>query len=236
MSSVVSHHRPGRRPLRSSTAPSTVPSVNVTQAGPSQGSISDAWNSANARSAGPWWRCSPTPPGSSSSPRAAASGRPDAAVPAPRRRTRSPTRPGCRSGTPLDRSPGISAEDSSDSRARIRFRLPRTVLISPLCAMNRNGWASGQAGKVLVENRECTIATALSVRSSVRSAKNAGSCDGGQHALVDDGAAGQRGEVDAALLAGAAAVSCSIRLRPGRSSGPGRCRRAGCRPRGRGRR
>ena len=49
MSSVVSHQRPGRRPLRSSTAPSTVPSVNVTQAGPSHGSISEAWNSAKPR-------------------------------------------------------------------------------------------------------------------------------------------------------------------------------------------
>ena len=52
VSSLVSHQRPGRRPLRSSTAPSTVPSVKVTQAGPSHGSISDAWNSAKPRMAG----------------------------------------------------------------------------------------------------------------------------------------------------------------------------------------
>ncbi len=67
------------------------------------------------------------------------------------------------------RSPGISRDDNSASRARIRFRLPRTVLISPLCAMKRKGCASGQAGKVFVENRECTMASALSVRSSVMS-------------------------------------------------------------------
>ena len=35
--SRVRHHRPGRRPLRSSTAPTTVPSVNATLAGPSHG-------------------------------------------------------------------------------------------------------------------------------------------------------------------------------------------------------
>ena len=52
------------------------------------------------------------------------------------------------------------------------------VLISPLCAMNRYGWASGQLGKVLVENRECTSAIALSVRASVRSGKKAGSWSG----------------------------------------------------------
>ena len=32
------------RPLRSSTAPTTVPSVKATLAGPSHGSITDAWN------------------------------------------------------------------------------------------------------------------------------------------------------------------------------------------------
>ena len=42
--SAVRHQRPGRRPLRSSTAPITVPSVNATAAGPSHGSIRLAWN------------------------------------------------------------------------------------------------------------------------------------------------------------------------------------------------
>ena len=35
----------GRRPLRSRTAPTWVPSVKTTQAGPSHGSISVEWNS-----------------------------------------------------------------------------------------------------------------------------------------------------------------------------------------------
>ena len=47
------------------------------------------------------------------------------------------------------------------SRARIQFSLPVTVLISPLWAMRRKGCASGQDGKVLVENRECTMPSAL---------------------------------------------------------------------------
>ena len=33
----------------------------------------------------------------------------------------------------------------------IQLMLPRSVLISPLWARMRNGWASGQVGKVLVE-------------------------------------------------------------------------------------
>ena len=65
----------------------------------------------------------------------------------------------------------MRSEDSSASRARIQLRLPMTVLISPLWAMKRNGWESGQLGKVLVENRECTTASADATRSSTRSGK-----------------------------------------------------------------
>ena len=56
--------------------------------------------------------------------------------------------------------PSNSSVASLASRARMRLRLPLMVLISPLCAMKRNGWASGQLGKVLVENRLCTSAIA----------------------------------------------------------------------------
>ncbi|CNH05847.1 Uncharacterised protein [Mycobacterium tuberculosis] len=55
------------------------------------------------------------------------------------------------------------------SRARIQFSLPVTVLISPLCAMRRNGCASGHDGNVFVEKRECTMPRALVSRSSCRS-------------------------------------------------------------------
>ena len=38
-------------------------------------------------------------------------------------------------------------------RASAQLRFPSIVLISPLWASRRNGWASGQRGMVLVENR-----------------------------------------------------------------------------------
>ena len=77
--------------------------------------------------------------------------------------------PGVQIGKSRSRSPGITSLDSSASRARIQLRLPITVLISPLWAMNRNGCDSGQLGNVLVEKRECTTPTADSTRSSTRS-------------------------------------------------------------------
>ena len=167
--SRVCHQRPGRSPLRSSTAPTTVPSVNVTHAGPSHASISDALNCRNARRLGsidgtfshasgtisitacgtlrpPRWRSSRT---SSSDAESEASG--------------------VQIGNARLRSPGMRSVSSRASRARMRLRLPRTVLISPLCATNRNGCASGHDGKVLVENREWTMAMALRQRSSRRS-------------------------------------------------------------------
>lgn len=69
-----------------------------------------------------------------------------------------------------------SSEASWDSRAFIQLRLPLTVLISPLCATKRYGWASGQLGKVLVEKREWTSATVEAKRRSERSGKNGSSC------------------------------------------------------------
>ena len=51
-------------------------------------------------------------------------------------------------------SPVMRSLCSNASRARIQFSLPITVLISPLWAMIRYGWASGHDGNVLVEKRE----------------------------------------------------------------------------------
>ena len=62
---------------------------------------------------------------------------------------------------------------AAPARVRIQLRLPLIVLISPLWAMYRNGWASGQDGNVFVENRLCTSPIALAKRSSSRSGKNA---------------------------------------------------------------
>jgi hypothetical protein len=44
-----------------------------------------------------------------------------------------------------------TGEPRSASRAVIALRLPQRVLISPLWAIIRNGWANGQLGSVLVE-------------------------------------------------------------------------------------
>lgn len=68
------------------------------------------------------------------------------------------------------------SDASWDSRAFIQLRLPLTVLISPLCATKRYGWASGQLGNVFVEKREWTSATVVARRRSERSGKNGSSC------------------------------------------------------------
>ncbi len=63
----------------------------------------------------------------------------------------------------------IKSVASIASRARIQLRLPLIVLISPLWAAYRYGCASGQDGKVFVENRECTSARADEYLTSDRS-------------------------------------------------------------------
>src|SRR5499427_9266726 len=62
-----------------------------------------------------------------------------------------------------------SGDETEACRAAIQLTLPRSVLISPLCATMRYGWASFQDGKVLVEKRWCTSAIAEVRRGSVRS-------------------------------------------------------------------
>ena len=57
------------------------------------------------------------------------------------------------SGHILSRSGPISSDAIECRRAYIQLTLPRTVLISPLCARKRYGCASRQDGKVLVEKR-----------------------------------------------------------------------------------
>jgi hypothetical protein len=162
--------------LRSNTAPTSVPSVKVTQAGPSHGSMSEAWNCQKARSSAgmavsfshasgiimstAWGRL--RPPRWSSSRTSSKEAESDAS--------------GVQIGESRFRSPGMRALPSMASRACMRLRLPRTVLISPLWATKRKGWARGQEGKVLVEKRLWTMAMALRQRSSRRSGKNCGSC------------------------------------------------------------
>ena len=68
--------------------------------------------------------------------------------------------PGCTMGR-ISRMSPRAGEESTLSRASIQPRLPRMVLISPLCASRRKGCASPQVGKVLVLKRECTNASPL---------------------------------------------------------------------------
>ena len=59
--------------------------------------------------------------------------------------------------------------DSVASRAASHVRLPNSVLISPLWATQRIGWARGHEGNVLVEKRLCTTATWLAKAGCERS-------------------------------------------------------------------
>ena len=59
--------------------------------------------------------------------------------------------PGRTTGKTFARSSPNSSDASCDSRARIQLTLPRSVLISPLWAIIRYGWASSQLGNVFVE-------------------------------------------------------------------------------------
>ncbi len=175
-SSMVRHQRPGRNPLRSNTAPTTVPSVNVTQAGPSHGSIREAWNCQKARRAGSIVALFSHASGIIISTACGRLRPPRCSSSSTWSKDAESDDPGVQTGESRLRSPGMRVLASIASRACIRLRLPRTVLISPLCATNRNGCASGHDGKVLVEKRLCTIAMALLHRSSRRSGKNRGSC------------------------------------------------------------
>ena len=67
------------------------------------------------------------------------------------------------------RSSPSTEERQIASRACIQLMFPRSVLISPLWAIIRYGWARGHDGKVLVEKRWCTSASAESTRGSVTS-------------------------------------------------------------------
>ena len=78
--------------------------------------------------------------------------------------------PGATSGRQRSRSSPNRSDSRIASRACIQLMFPASVLISPLWALIRCGWASAQLGKVFVEKREWTIASALCSVGSRRSA------------------------------------------------------------------
>ena len=59
--------------------------------------------------------------------------------------------PGCTTGRITLSSVPKASDAMRISWLRIQFTLPRRVLISPLCASVRNGWASRHSGNVFVE-------------------------------------------------------------------------------------
>ena len=103
---------------------------------------------------------------------------------------------------------------SRPSRARIQLMLPRSVLISPLCAMKRYGCASGQDGNVFVLKRWCTSASAESHVGIGQIGEQRRDLVGRQHALVDERARREADDVEEVLLGSVRrSTSCSIRLR-----------------------
>ena len=92
-------------------------------------------------------------------------------------------------GTSLAMSAPKCGLRNLDWRARIQFTLPRSVLISPLCADIRNGCARSQRGRTLVEKRACTSASVDVEPRVAQIGVEAGELRGGEHPLVDERAA-----------------------------------------------
>ncbi len=132
----------GRRPLRSSSAPTRRPSPKTRAAGPSHASIR-----SGRRSAGP-----PSPAAAGTRvPSASSTGMPE-------RTSSSTASSSARESDPSMLTSGPAAarrrahvpRPRERRRPRIASRLDRIVLISPLCARNPNGCASAHEGNVLV--------------------------------------------------------------------------------------
>ena len=163
---VAVEHRAERVAVAEGQAGGTVPRLDEAASGSGRSP-----RARRGRRRGP-----PRRPGSSSSSRAGASGRRAPSARSARSKAAESETPSSISGRQSARSSPNSSEESTASRARIQLTLPRTVLISPLWAIIRSGWASSQLGAVLVEKREWTIAKVLASERSRRSGKNCGSC------------------------------------------------------------
>ena len=215
--SAVSDQAAGRSPLRSSSAPTRRPSLNTNAPGPSHGATNPATRRRNAATAGCGVRRRAVASGTSAS-RALSSDQPVAtSSSSASSRDRESLTPGESRG-PAARSRSAASRrrlgmPASSRRPRTASRFPRTVLISPLCATNANGWASDQTGDVLVAYRWWNIANGTSIgRAEVR--EQLGDPPAGDQALVDDGprGGGHDGERVHAQRAGA-------RVRPASGTG-----------------
>ena len=187
--------RPGRRPLRSSIAPSVWPSQKAMAAGPSQGSTQpgvvavEALELRRGRRRGP-----PRRRGSSSSSRAAASDRRAPSARARGRTRRSRRRPR-RSAAGSRRGRRRSAsEERTASRARIQLTLPRSGV--DLAVVGDHPQRLGELParrrvrrEARVDDREGAAQRQVAeVGVELRQLRR------GQHPLVDDGPAGHARE------------------------------------------
>ena len=118
---------------------------------------------------------------------------------APRRRWPSRSLPESLWGKFRSRSPSRRWLARDAALARIQLRLPARVLISPLWAMRRYGCASGQDGKVFVEEPRVHDHDTGSPGARRSGPGRTPAAAGGEHPLVDDRPRRQRREVDADL-------------------------------------
>ena len=137
-------------------------------AGPSHDSISEAWNSKNARRSGAIV-ASPSHDSGMSIIIACGSGRPACT------KSSSALSSDAESLWPASMSGksssmfGRRGDDIRSSATPIQRKLPLSVLISPLWQRKRYGCARDQDGKVFVEKREWTSANPVATFGSTRS-------------------------------------------------------------------
>ncbi len=148
--SRVTANDAGRSPLRSTSAPTRRPSEKTMAAGPSHGARNPAVRRRRVATCGCGERRSAGASGIDAS-RAGVSSQPVVISSSSDSSSESESDPsGESSGPAASRSAAIGFAPRSPLRPRTCSRLPRTVLISPLWAIERNGWASFQTGWVLV--------------------------------------------------------------------------------------
>ena len=148
--SRVTANEAGRSPLRSTIAPTRTPSAKTIAAGPSQGARKPAVRRRSVATCGCGERRRASASGIAAS-KAGVRSQPVAISSSSASSSESESEPpGERSGPAARSSAAIAFVPVSRARPRTCSRLPRTVLISPLWAMSRNGWARPQTGCVFV--------------------------------------------------------------------------------------
>ena len=140
----------GRSPLRSTSAPTRRPSAKTMAAGPSHGARKPAVRRRSVATCGCGARRRASASGIAAS-RAGVSAQPVVVRSSSASSSDSESDASPDSSGPAARSArATSLVAPSPARPSTWARLPRTVLISPLWAIDRNGWASRQTGCVFV--------------------------------------------------------------------------------------